>query len=112
MKFSKKLVVAFSIALLPQFAVAAGSSGDKNIAYVRADAGSGEYWVYPVGGSWNNPDLCQKKDAFVIGKWMKGYNVMVATVLTAHASGKKISAWFSGCDGYQYPRASSIYMLR
>ncbi len=59
--------------------------------------GSGGMVVWLKQNIPNNPDGCTEKTRVYVRPDLAQYNAMVSVVLAAHAQGKEVGFWTSGC---------------
>ena len=104
-----KKIVAL-LFLLSSLSFAGGSGSHK---LLKVEVTETYFTIYSADGDFNK-ESCDVGNpiAFKRSDFPNGYDSMLSTALAAHASGKKIIMWFSGCQASPWsgtmPKPTSI----
>lgn len=87
------------------------SNGSGRITSMSAESGVVRIW-YPATDA-SNPDSCANTGVLVLYDDSKNGDRQYAALLAAHAAGKSVSFWVSGCYsgwGTTWPRMASVFV--
>jgi hypothetical protein len=92
----KRIMPALFLALIPLAANAGGNAGSYILSSVQVDSYDG---LVAISGpsNWANPDGCGIASVVVIQMSNPYYRDLLATVLTASATGKTVTFYVVGC---------------
>ena len=121
MKTASKIVLSLSAGVLivglSHSALAAGNAGNRAIKkMIHPD--STRVLVVADGKIWLNPDACQKSNQVVLAAGQlandKVYREMLAMLLSAHVSARRVELRTNGCvtiAGTSYPSITQVTLL-
>ncbi|KPZ73132.1 hypothetical protein AN944_00280 [Shewanella sp. P1-14-1] len=99
-----KMVIAFIISACFLYAGCCQSKGwSKTEKIEKVAFQTGGFFLY--ADDWENPNQCSKDNAVVLLDTDRNYDKAYSLLLTAYASGKKVTGYSDGCvnfDGQTY----------
>jgi hypothetical protein len=117
MKMGLTLVVSFLMTVASSAAFAAGNAGNRAIKSMN-HPDSTRVLVEANNTIWLNPDACDKSNQVVLAAGQLNsyriYQEMLAMLMTAHASERRVEIRTNGClgvNGTSYPIVAQVKLL-
>lgn len=114
MKLLMRLILTITFLNAWANVYADGSSGERELKYVRVVDNLMITATAATGTTFNNPDNCGDSSIAVVNATEAGADKKLTLMLSAFMSGKKIGMWFNGCVstpwGYTAPHVYTIYV--
>jgi hypothetical protein len=111
------LLAGLALVAVSQGTLAAGNSGKRYIKQL-VHPNAARLHVVAKGSEWDNPDACDRSDQIILTQDdvadERVYREMLAMILSAHVSDRRIAARVNGCttiNGQTYPAIVQVTLL-
>jgi hypothetical protein len=105
----KLFIIGLCVSFFPIQAIAGGYTGWRTIAAVeQRECVENKGFQITFSPAHDNPDSCSSNTVVELSCSLETYNVNVAVILTAFATGQEVRAWVSGCDAEGQAKLKSI----